>query len=333
MHPGAAGATRACTRLTVGGLRRTRQLDTQRRRRRRQRTLCTAPPPPAAAALVQAPVPMRVAHLPGRGRGLVATRAIARGEVVLEEAPLASVPATARPDAAPWAALGPGPAALDSEWAAMRGQQFPRLCLRVVNLLLARPALWHDQLRHLCFPTMDDGGWPEEWAADFHRARDALHTAAAAADAAGNGTATGAEGRPGLALSAAVEQFDAMFAPEVWGTLMGMAHLNSFRLHCPTVEDPAAESTCLFVQASFFNHDCHPSVEVLAPKIPLATDRPDEQGQAPFQFRAVSDVAEGAELCISYVGEAAQDDPERRAEQLELLSWGYGIDMPNPSAD
>ena len=46
---------------------------------------------------------------------------------------------------------------------------------------------------------------------------------------------------------------------QVWHTLMGMAHLNSFRLHCPWLN---TEATCLFVRASFFNHDCQPNLEV-----------------------------------------------------------------------
>lgn len=48
----------------------------------------------------------------------------------------------------------------------------------------------------------------------------------------------------------------------------------------------------------------------------------DEQPM--FHFKATTEVAEGQELCISYVGELATV-PDRRKEQLELLSWGYGI--------
>ena len=48
---------------------------------------------------------------------------------------------------------------------------------------------------------------------------------------------------------------------------------------------------------------------------------------ATFAFRACHDVAEGSELCISYVGEAAAE-PEERARQVELLGWAYGIPVP-----
>lgn len=194
------------------------------------------PAEPAAAALIQSPTPIRVAHLQGRGRGLVATRAISRGEIFLREQPLASV-AVGRN--APWSHLGAGAAALDGEWE-RNGQRFPRLCLRLVGLLLSRPGLWHDQLRHLCYPKMQSR-FPEEWVTDFRRLRHSLL----------NGHDTGTEGNrhaSGLPRDVA-EQFDAMFTPEVWGTLMGMAHLNSFRLRCPTVTDPDAEATCLFVPA------------------------------------------------------------------------------------
>jgi SET domain-containing protein len=50
--------------------------------------------------------------------------------------------------------------------------------------------------------------------------------------------------------------------------------------------------------------------------------------QPTFVFQASTDVAEGQELCISYVGERATE-PAQRKEQLELLSWGYGINIEN----
>ena len=181
---------------------------------------------------------MRVAQLDGRGRGLVATRAISRGEILLRERPLVSV-AVGR--SAPWSQLGAGAAALDGEWET-DGQRFPRLCLRMVGLLLSRPGLWHDQLRHLCFPKMESGRFPEEWVADFRRLRHSLLNGEGSGST-GERRQAGAGGGPrGVA-----EQFDAMFAPEVWGTLMGMSHLNSFRLRCPSLTDPGGEATCLFV--------------------------------------------------------------------------------------
>ena len=68
------------------------------------------------------------------------------------------------------------------------------------------------------------------------------------------------------------------------------------------------------------------------PRLPSAVplrDRPvwrSEEGG--FAFRACRDVAEGSELCISYVGEAAAE-PEERARQVELLGWAYGIPVPS----
>ena len=51
---------------------------------------------------------------------------------------------------------------------------------------------------------------------------------------------------------------------------------------------------------------------------------PRRSEEGGFAFRACRDVAEGSELCISYVGEAAVE-PEERARQVELLGWAYGI--------
>lgn len=287
--------------------------------RRQPLGTCTrAPAPsrggePAASVLVQPPTPMRIAHLEGRGRGLVATRAISRGEVLLQERPLVTVGADRLATA--WTKLGTEAAALDAEWE-ISGQQFPRLCLRIVGLLLSRPGLWNEQLRHLCFPTMDSRSLPEQWVTDYHRLRQSL-LAPGGGSSTGDGSATGgAVLAPGV-----VEQFDMMFAPAVWGTLMGMAHLNSFRLHCPSLTNPAAEATCLFVQASFFNHDCNPNVEVQSPDVSTVVDE-----QPSFQFVAATEVLEGQELCISYVGETARE-PGRRKQQLELLCWGYGVNV------
>jgi hypothetical protein len=158
---------------------------------------------------------------------------------------------------------------------------------------------------------MEQGKFPEEWVTDFRRLRQSLREA---------GSEATSDGSPSIVSPRDLaKQFDAMFTPEVWGTLMGMAHLNSFRLHCPSLTDPAAEATCLFVQASFFNHDCSPNVEVQSPETPPVADK-----QPVFLFKATTGVAEGQELCISYVGERATESAQRK-EQLELLSWGYGI--------
>ena len=55
---------------------------------------------------------------------------------------------------------------------------------------------------------------------------------------------------------------------------------------------------------------------------------PRRSEEGGFAFRACDDVAEGSELCISYVGEAAAE-PEERARQVELLGWAYGIPVNN----
>ena len=55
---------------------------------------------------------------------------------------------------------------------------------------------------------------------------------------------------------------------------------------------------------------------------------PRRSEEGGFAFRACRDVAEGSELCISYVGEAAAE-PEERARQVELLGWAYGIPVPS----
>ena len=70
---------------------------------------------PAAAALVPPTAPMRMVSLPGRGRGFVASRTVARGEVVLAEAPLATVPApgSGGGEGPPWNELGGAAAELD----------------------------------------------------------------------------------------------------------------------------------------------------------------------------------------------------------------------------
>lgn len=254
------------------------------------------------------PLPMRIDHLPGRGRGLVATRAIAKGELVLTEAPLVCVPATARADGCPhppWAALGGGAATLDAEWAAMKGQQFPRVCLRVLGLLLAQPSIWQDQLRHLCFPTMDDGGWPEEWNADFKRARSVLLGTAGDAPSSDE------------AAPVSKKDFDSMFAPSVWGTLMGMAHLNTFRLQCGDGSSggssSATESTCLFVVGSFFNHDCNANVQISAAN--------DSDTEPIFAFTAVRDVEEGQELCSKHPCTPASPLLKKGASPLTDCLW------------
>ena len=60
-------------------------------------------------------------------------------------------------------------------------------------------------------------------------------------------------GEPAEAVVVSKNEFDSMFAPQVWGTLMGMAHLNTFRLQCGgggSGPSSGTESTCLFVQGS-----------------------------------------------------------------------------------
>ena len=72
------------------------------------------------------------------------------------------------------------------------GEQFPRLCLRLLALLLARPSLWHDELRHLCHPQLGPDEAPPEWTAQFEQARAAV-----------------------LLGEVSEPDFDALFAPQV----------------------------------------------------------------------------------------------------------------------
>ena len=149
-------------------------------------------PPAAAACLLGEAGPARIASLPGRGRGLVATRDITRGEIVLTEVPLISVPAavetptTADADvddatvaatqlasdtAADWRVreavsgvtrtsteqldldLEAG-ASVVAAAAATGPQQFPRIAMRALLLLQETPEIW-EELKHLCSPRLE----------------------------------------------------------------------------------------------------------------------------------------------------------------------------------
>ena len=69
-----------------------------------------------------------------------------------------------------------------------------------------------------------------------------------------------------------------------------------------------------------------PNVEVVSPLETAGALIASGDEQPMFHFKATTEVAEGQELCISYVGELAAE-PDRRKEQLELLEWGYGISV------
>lgn len=199
---------------------------------------------------------LRLVDLPGRGRGLVASRRIEPGQVVLSEAPLVSVRLAGGDCKGGAGAVLPASnvkgalrkwQTLDAQLAESDGplENVVRLSLRGLELLHEDPALW-PEVRHLCTPP---AGWlgssiPNQalrfsivWAALIRR-------------------------------HPSCEALDQQVAEQQWLHLVGAAERNSFRLgHALWPEDQHA--VCLFLRASFFNHACQPNIEVLSWRRPV----------------------------------------------------------------
>ena len=218
-----------------------------------------SPSPAAAACLLEEGGPVRIASLPGRGRGLIACRDITRGEIVLTEAPLISVPAAidaldgadaaaellAADISASWrvreansGVARPLTEQLDVSLSSVGGrsgesppQQFPRIAMRALLLLQETPELW-EELKHLCSPRLE-GPAPEEWLDMFARVRDVAtadeESQVEGVDGAGSG-------------SSSLVPFDSLLSSQVWCHLIGAAHLNTFKLQYPTTATTACST-------------------------------------------------------------------------------------------
>lgn len=264
---------------------------------------------------------LAVRELPARGRGVVATRAIPRGAVLLEVAPMAHV-LKARPRSTSWcvACLRPlasrapqycssaceaahvarGGALLErvnlSGLRALhveQGRKFPLLVASLLASLLAEakstgrlPTPWAPL--ELCFAELPmEVPIETEWRELLGRFADA-----------------------GLADLAALEH---VFLPlAAYRRLLGAAQLNAFEL---TLAHPAEDggatrvSALLPGTASMFNHSCSPNVLVSCGET------------AHVAFVAGDDVEANTELCISYVGLDASGEERRR-----LLAQQYGFE-------
>jgi SET domain len=92
------------------------------------------------------------------------------------------------------------------------------------------------------------------------------------------------------------------FSPETTAALTFKEKVNSFCLMNPIsskngdVDVTGVRAFGIYLSASLFNHDCLPNVCRFD-----YIDDPNRENNTDFMFRALHDIAEGSEVCISYI--------------------------------
>ncbi|PUZ50505.1 hypothetical protein GQ55_6G063600 [Panicum hallii var. hallii] len=265
--------------------------------------MASAPQNPTTAAA--AGDALRVADLPGRGRGLVSARSVREGEVLFSEPALLLYPSTLASLRAYCAACFRAlPAAAAVPCASCRAAAFcspacaaaahPRvLCAALshgggAGLAAAAPteAVQEPLLFLLAAYSLPDPAL---------RAVLSLSSAPppppGAQDAAGLHAAVAALAPPHL--------LPAGFSPDLTAALLAKDRGNSFAIMEPyrpgmSLELLKARAYAVYPRASLFNHDCLPNA--------CHFDYPDRPGtgNTDIVVRALHDISEGREVCISY---------------------------------
>jgi len=214
---------------------------------------------------------------------------------------------------------------------------------QVANTDAVAPSLW-DKLGKLCHANLPpSGALVEDYEAAI-RSILSVSTSLQSADC----ELDLAQFKPGVecSVSCSNEDLRKTLPFEVFSRIIGILHLNSFRLpplvsrssDCSQVEvgETAAESvhtTALFFVASFINHSCVPNVRIQSREgSNLQADGADG-AQAPLvSFVASHDIFDGDELFINYLA-VDGTNITNSSEQRDHLLWAYGFVCKCPSCE
>ncbi|TKW08406.1 hypothetical protein SEVIR_6G026300v4 [Setaria viridis] len=264
--------------------------------------MASAPQNPTTAATSDA---LRVADLPGRGRGLVAARNVREGEVLLSEPALLLYPSTLASLRSYCAACFRSlPASAVVPCASCRAAAFcspacaaashPRLLCAALShgggagLAAAAPT---EAVQEPLLFLLSAYSLPDPSIHTILSLSSAPPPPPGAQDAAGLHAAVAALAPP--------QMLPQGFSPDLTAALLAKDRGNSFAIMEPyrpgmSLELLKARAYAVYSQASLFNHDCLPNA--------CHFDYPDRPGpgNTDIVVRALHDISEGREVCISY---------------------------------
>lgn len=262
--------------------------------------MATAPQNPATATAGDA---LRVSDLPGRGRGLIASRNVREGEVLLSESPILLYPATlaslASYCSACFRSLSPNAAAPCPSCRAAAfcspacaAASHPRLlCAALCNGGTLAAAAPTDSIQEPLLFLLSAYSLPEPSLHAILSLSSAPPPAPGTQDPAGLHAAVAALAPPHL--------LPPGFSPDLTAALLAKDRGNSFAIMEPylpgmSLELLKARAYAVYHRASLFNHDCLPNA--------CHFDYPDRPGpgNTDIVVRALHDITEGREVCISY---------------------------------
>lgn len=258
----------------------------------------------AAAAMAATSDALRVADLPGRGRGLVATRNVREGEVLLSEPALLLYPSTLASLRSYCAACFRSLPAAATPCASCRAAAFcSPSCAAVAHPRLLCAALSHGAGAGLAAAAPTEAvqepllfllsaySLPDPALRTILSLSSAPPPPPGAQDAAGLHAAVAALAPP--------QMLPQGFSPDLTAALLAKDRGNSFAIMEPyrpgmSLELLKARAYAVYSRASLFNHDCLPNA--------CHFDYPDRPGpgNTDIVVRALHDISEGREVCISY---------------------------------
>ncbi|KAG2582314.1 hypothetical protein PVAP13_6KG100335 [Panicum virgatum] len=265
--------------------------------------MASAPQNPTAAAAAAA---LRVADLPGRGRGLVAARGVREGEVLLSEPALLLYPSALASLRAYCAACFRALPA-DSAAAPCASCRAAAFCSPACAAA-AHPRLLCTALSH-CASAGLAAAAPAEAVQEpllfllsaYSLPDPALRAVLSLASAPPPppGAQDAADLHAAVAALAPPHLLPAGFSPDLTAALLDKDRGNSFAIMEPyrpwtPLELQKARAYAVYPRASLLNHDCLPNA--------CHFDYPDRPGpgNTDIVVRALHDIPEGREVCISY---------------------------------
>ncbi|KAK3121389.1 hypothetical protein QOZ80_8BG0652160 [Eleusine coracana subsp. coracana] len=256
-------------------------------------------------ATVAAGDSLRVSDLPGRGRGLIAARNVREGEVLLSESPILLYPATLASltsyCSACFRSLSPNVAAPCHSCRAAAfcspacaAASHPRLlCAALCNGGALAAAAPIESIQESLLFLLSAYSLPEP---SIHAI---LSLSSAPAPAPAPGTQDPAGLHAAVAALAPPHMLPPGFSPDFTAALLAKDRGNSFAIMEPyrpgmSLELLKARAYAVYHRASLFNHDCLPNA--------CHFDYPDRPGpgNTDIVVRALHDIPEGREVCISY---------------------------------
>lgn len=272
----------------------------------------------AAAAAAAAPVQL-VKDYEGRGRALIASRAIMPGEVILSDSPIllyaATVGATLRYCSQCFRKLPPSCFPCPRPFCADAGGDAARFCserCRTVALSSSHvPWVCESLARIRSLPPPDDPDLITQAyfliaayalaaasPADFHRLLS-LH-----GDAGAGGSSASYSALHSLLASLSPPPSPFGFSPDLTAALLTKDKLNAFGIMAEAdIGDPTAERKVraygIYPQASFFNHDCLPNACRFDYVDSGCGTHPTENNTS-IVIRAIHEISQGNEVCLSY---------------------------------